>query len=84
MTAFGRRAHETEKFNSRTAEHLEHSIGHARFEARSARSVELIGAAATALVVLFGALEVLAGRMTPGTVLVFSTYLHSLTGRSDR
>jgi ABC-type multidrug transport system fused ATPase/permease subunit len=29
-------------------------------------------------VVLFGALEVLAGRMTPGTVLVFSTYLHSL------
>lgn len=78
IRAFGRGPHETEKFNSRTAEHLEHSIGHARFEARSARSVELIGAAATGLVVLFGALEVLAGRMTPGTVLVFATYLHSL------
>lgn len=78
IQAFGRERHETEQFHRRTGEQLEHSISHARFEAVSARSVELIGAAATALVVLFGALEVLAGRMTPGTVLVFSTYLHGL------
>jgi ABC-type multidrug transport system fused ATPase/permease subunit len=78
IQAFGRERYETERFHQRTGEHLEHSISHARLEAVSARTVEVIGAAATALVVLFGALEVLAGRMTPGTVLVFSTYLHSL------
>ena len=78
IRAFGRERHETEQFNRRTGEHFEHSVSHARFEAASERSVELIGAVATATVVLFGALEVLAGRMTPGTVLVFSTYLHSL------
>ncbi len=78
IQAFGRERYETERFHQRTGEHLAHSITHARFEAVSARSVELIGAAATALVVLFGALEVLKGRATPGTVLIFSTYLHSL------
>lgn len=78
IQAFGRERYETERFNQKTGEHLQHSIAHARFEAASERSVELIGAAATATVVLFGALEVLGGRMTPGTVLVFSTYLHSL------
>lgn len=78
IQAFGRERYETERFNQRTGDYLAHSISHARFEAVSARSVELIGAASTSLVVLFGALEVLAGRMTPGTVLVFSTYLHSL------
>lgn len=78
IRAFGRERYETERFNRRTGEHLEHSIAHARFEAASERSVELLGAAATAAVVLFGSLEVMAGRMTPGTVLVFSTYLHSL------
>jgi ATP-binding cassette, subfamily B, bacterial len=78
IQAFGRERYETERFNQRAGEHLAHSISHARYEALSARSVELLGAAATSLVVLFGALEVLAGRMTPGTVLVFSTYLHSL------
>ena len=78
IQAFGRERYEAERFFERTGQHLEHSIAHARFEAVSARSVEFIGAGATALVVLFGSLEVLAGRMTPGTVLVFSTYLHSL------
>jgi ABC-type multidrug transport system fused ATPase/permease subunit len=78
IQAFGRERHETERFFQRTGEHLAQSIHHARFEAVSARSVEILGATATALVVLFGALEVLGGRMTPGTVLVFSTYLHSL------
>jgi ABC-type multidrug transport system fused ATPase/permease subunit len=78
IRAFGRERYEMERFNLRTGEYLEHSVAHARFEAASERSVELIGAAATAIVVLFGALEVLGGRMTPGTVLVFSTYLHGL------
>jgi ATP-binding cassette subfamily B protein/subfamily B ATP-binding cassette protein MsbA len=78
IRAFGRERYETERFLQRTGEHLAQSIDHARAEAVSARSVELIGAAATAVVVLCGSLEVLAGRMSPGTVLVFSTYLHSL------
>lgn len=78
IRAFGREQYETENFNRRIGEHLEHSIGYARFEARSARTVELISASAASLVVLFGALEVLKGHMTPGTVLVFSTYLNSL------
>ena len=78
IQAFGREQYETERFDRQTHEHLEHSINFARFEALSARSVEMVGAAGTALVVLFGSLEVLNGRMTPGTVLVFSTYLHSL------
>ena len=78
IQAFGRERYETERFARQSGESLEHSITFARFEAVSARSVEMVGAAGTALVVLFGSLEVLHGRMTPGTVLVFSTYLHSL------
>jgi ATP-binding cassette, subfamily B, bacterial len=78
IQAFGRERYETERFARQTDESLQYSIAYARFEAVSARSVEMVGAAGTALVVLFGSLEVLHGRMTPGTVLVFSTYLHSL------
>lgn len=78
IQAFGRERYETERFDHQTGEYLDQSISYARFEAVSERSVEMVGAAATALVVLVGSLEVLNGRLTPGTVLVFSTYLHSL------
>jgi ATP-binding cassette, subfamily B, bacterial len=50
----------------------------ARIEAAATRTVVVIGALGTAAVVLFGALQVLAGRMTPGDLLIFTSYTQSM------
>jgi ABC-type multidrug transport system fused ATPase/permease subunit len=49
-----------------------------RFEAVATRSVVVIGTLGSAAVVLVGSLQVLAGRMTPGDLLLFSSYVGSM------
>jgi ATP-binding cassette subfamily B protein len=78
VQAFGRERHEHAKFEAENDAYLGDAVRAARLEALSARGVELIGAAATAVVVAVGAMEVLAGRLTVGAVLVFTSYLHGL------
>jgi len=78
VQAFGRERHEHERFVAENAGHLAESMGHVRHEAVATRAQEIIGAVGTCAVVLFGALQVLQGDMTPGSILLFTAYLHSL------
>jgi ATP-binding cassette, subfamily B, bacterial len=78
VQAFGREEHEQERFEAESTEHLEESMRNARIEAAATRTVVVIGALGTAAVVLFGALQVLAGRMTPGDLLIFTSYTQSM------
>src|SRR5687767_11117058 len=78
VQAFGRESHEAERFEAESAASREEGIRTARLEAAAARAVEVTKALGSAVVVLFGSIEVLAGRMTLGTVLVFVSYLNHL------
>jgi ATP-binding cassette subfamily B protein/subfamily B ATP-binding cassette protein MsbA len=74
VQAFGRERFEQERFDARNEEVLEESIRTARLDAATSRSVELVGAIGTIVVVLLGSREVLRGRMAPGDVLIFLGY----------
>jgi ABC-type multidrug transport system fused ATPase/permease subunit len=78
VQAFGREKYEAERFETESSASLEEGIRTARLEAAATRAVEITRAIGTAAIVLFGSLEVLAGRMTLGTVVVFSSYLSHL------
>lgn len=78
VQAFGREKYEAERFDTQSAASLEEGIRTGRLEAAATRAVEITRAVGLAAIVLFGSLEVLAGRMTLGTVLVFTSYLSHL------
>lgn len=78
VQAFGREKYEEDRFERESSASLEEGIRTARIEAAATRGVEITRAIGTAAIVLFGSLEVLAGRMTLGTVVVFSSYLSHL------
>jgi ATP-binding cassette, subfamily B, bacterial len=78
VQAFGRERHEHARFQAENDAEISDAVHAARLDALSARTVELAGAAATAVVVAIGALEVMAGRLSVGTILVFTSYLHGL------
>ena len=78
VQAFGREEYEAERFERESSASLEEGIRTARIEAAATRGVEITRAIGTAAIVLFGSLEVLAGRMTLGTVVIFSSYLSHL------
>jgi ATP-binding cassette subfamily B protein/subfamily B ATP-binding cassette protein MsbA len=78
VQAFARERYEQERFESESSQSLEESIRTARMEAAASRAVEIISAVGLWAVVLFGALQVIAGRMLPGEVLIFTAYLTSM------
>lgn len=78
VRAFAREKHEQERFELESSRTLEEGVRTARMEAAASRSVEIISAAGLSAVVLFGAVQVVNGRMLPGEVLVFTAYLTSM------
>lgn len=80
VQAFGRERYEERRFRAESVQTLEESVRTARMEAAAARAVDIISAIGTWGVVLFGALEALEGKMTPGNVLIFASYVNSLYG----
>jgi ATP-binding cassette subfamily B protein len=62
-------------FAQRNAQSQNENVKTNRMSARLQRSVDLLTAVATALVLWCGARLVLSGELTPGTLLVFLTYL---------
>jgi ATP-binding cassette, subfamily B, bacterial len=78
VQAFGRERYEEQRFEAESAEHLQESIHNARIEAVVTRSVTVIGALGTAAVVFYGAMQVLAGSLTPGDLLIFTSYTQSM------
>lgn len=75
VQAFGRERYERERFEDESAQSMEESIRAARMEAAATRLVEITSSFGTCLVVAFGGWQVLRGGMTPGDLLVFSTYI---------
>ncbi len=78
IQAFGRERHEQERFESENDAYLEDSLQNARIESAAARAVEITSAIGTCAVILYGSLLVLDDKMSPGSILVFSSYLHGL------
>ncbi len=64
-----------ERFAGKNLDSAKEDMKTARLSAKLARSVDWVGAVATAVVLWYGALLVTRGRMTPGDLIVFLSYL---------
>lgn len=75
IQAYGTEDYERGRFEVDSTRSMKEGIRTSRLEAAASRLVEIISAFGTAIVVLFGCIKVLEGKMTPGDVLVFSSYM---------
>jgi ABC-type multidrug transport system fused ATPase/permease subunit len=78
VQAFGRERFERERFDEESAQTMAESIRTVRMEAAATRLVEVVTAVGTAVVVLFGGIQALRGRVTPGDLLVFVSYVTTM------
>jgi len=78
VRAFARERHERERFERESTDLLEEGIRAARLEAAATRAIEIISAVGVCSVVLVGAMQVMAGRILPGEMLIFTAYLTSM------
>ncbi len=78
VKAFGRERYETERFETESSETLNESVRTARLEAASSRAADIVNAVGTFAVLVFGSLQALNGEITPGSVLIFVSYMNSL------
>jgi ATP-binding cassette subfamily B protein/subfamily B ATP-binding cassette protein MsbA len=75
VQAYAMENFERERFDTESKQSMRESIRTARMEQAGTRMVDVIGSLGTGTVVLFGCLQVFAGAMTPGDVLVFVSYI---------
>ncbi|HEY6802134.1 MAG TPA: ABC transporter ATP-binding protein [Pyrinomonadaceae bacterium] len=80
VQAFGRERYETERFENESAQTLTQSISTARLEAASSRAADIVSSFGTFAVLVFGSLQALSGHITPGSLLVFVSYMSSIYG----
>ncbi len=80
VQAYGMEDYERGRFDSESSESMRESIRTARMEAAATRLVEVISAAGTAVVVFFACLQGFGGAMTPGDILVFTSYIAQMYG----
>lgn len=78
VRAFAREGYEQQQFNEESSRTLEESVRTARMEGAGARTIEIINALGVWACVLFGSLLALRREMTPGDVLIFTSYLTSM------
>ncbi|MEY2687704.1 MAG: hypothetical protein RL375_1902, partial [Pseudomonadota bacterium] len=78
VQAFGREAHEKARFDQASRDSTEQSIHSLRAEAASSRLVEVVTAATTATVLMFGGLLAMRGQLSVGELLVFMTYVTAM------
>ncbi len=78
VQAFGRHTYEEDRFRGEVEANYQSGMRTTRTTGAMVRAIAVISAAGTALTVLLGAREVLAGRLTPGELLIFITYVTSL------
>ncbi len=78
VQVFGREDYEVKRFETDSARTLKESVRTARIEAAAARTVEVISAAGSGIVLLYGGSQVLKGAMLPGELLIFVGYLTSM------
>ncbi len=75
VKAFAREEYEQKRFETESLESVDLALKARNIKANLSPSVEIIVAAGTALVLWFGARQVLAGVLTPGVLVVFFLYL---------
>ncbi len=78
VQAFGRQSHEEARFQAEIEAHYESGIRSARTAGAITKAIAVVCAAGTAATVLLGAQQVLAGRLTPGELLIFLAYVGNL------
>lgn len=78
VQAFARERYEQERFEHESQQTLDESVRTARMEAAASRAVEIVSAAGLWVVVLFGAIQVINGQLSPGEMLIFTAYLTSM------
>jgi ATP-binding cassette, subfamily B, bacterial len=78
IQAYGMEDYERERFEADSSRSMTESIRISRMEAAATRFVEIISVFGTAIVVLFGCLQTIAGKMTPGEVLIFAAYMSQI------
>lgn len=78
IQAFGRQDYEEGRFQEEIHENLKSGIRTSSSTAAVTKSIALVSATGTALTVLFGAGQVLAGQLSPGELLIFIAYVNSL------
>ena len=78
IQAYGMEEYERGRFEVDSSRSMTQSIRISRMEAAATRFVEIISAFGSALVVLFGCLQTIAGKMTPGEVLIFASYISQI------
>jgi|CXWL01.1.fsa_nt_gi ABC-type multidrug transport system fused ATPase/permease subunit len=78
VQAFGRERYEEERFELQSEKTLDESIRTARLEVASSRAVDIVNAFGLFAVLVFGALQALAGEISPGSVLVFAAYVSGM------
>jgi ABC-type multidrug transport system fused ATPase/permease subunit len=78
VQAFGREGHEESRLQKYSDHHVEQGIQTARLTASVSRMVHIVEALGTAGTVLFGGWLALAKQITPGDLLIFLAYGHSL------
>jgi ABC-type multidrug transport system fused ATPase/permease subunit len=75
IQAFAQEDAERERFRKEARESLEAGIESSRLGGAFSRSVQLLNAAGLALVIWFGARQVLDGVLSPGDLVVFAAYI---------
>ncbi len=78
VKAFGTEGFENERVHRRSAERLAVGVESSRVEARFGALVDVLGAAATALVLGLGVVSVARGRISPGDLVVVVSYTNKL------
>ncbi len=78
VQAFGRQSYEEGRFQAEIEANYESGMRSARTVGAITKVIAVVCAAGTALTVLLGAQQVLAGRLTPGELLIFVAYVGSL------
>ncbi|MFN0313734.1 MAG: ABC transporter ATP-binding protein [Burkholderiales bacterium] len=78
VQTFGRERYEVAQFEAENAEAVEQNIRALRLEKAATRANEIITAVGAGTIVLFGSLQALENRMTPGDLLVFLAYVNHL------
>jgi ATP-binding cassette, subfamily B, bacterial len=78
VQAFGRQGFEEGRFQAEIESSYASGVKSARAAGAITKAIAVVGAAGTAITVLVGAQQVLAGQLTPGELLIFLAYVTGL------
>ncbi|WP_298824601.1 ABC transporter ATP-binding protein [uncultured Piscinibacter sp.] len=78
VQAFGRQGFEEDRFRREIEANYASGMRSTRSAGAIVKAIAVVSAAGTAITVLLGAREVLAGRLTPGELLIFVSYVTAL------